>query len=74
MLIQSDVFDVSRIIIRNIKNRKMTGVDNVLIGFINSYNLHYNFYFRYKFIPIVLPRKFPLFFLNIFLRAKGSQK
>lgn len=58
MLIHSDVFDVSRIILRNIKNRKMTGVDNVLIGFIGSYNQDYNFYFRYKFIPIVLQKKF----------------
>lgn len=74
MLIQSDVFDVSRIIIRNIKNRKMTGVDNVLIGFINSYNLHYNFYFRYKFIPIVLPRKFSIILFEHILESKRISK
>ena len=51
----NDIFDVSRLISRNINNRRMTGVDNVLIGFINSYELKYSFYLRYKLLFIIFP-------------------
>lgn len=48
------LFDVSRIVIRNIKGRHPTGVDNVLKGFIEEFNGNYTFLIRYKFLIFII--------------------
>ena len=54
---ESDVlFDASRIVLRNLKGRHPTGVDNVLKGFIQGFKGDYFFLIRYKiFVFIISP-------------------
>jgi len=65
------VFDVSRLINRNIKKRRMTGVDNVLVGFISGFSKKYNFFFRFKIFFFIFSEKSTEY---IFKKISSEQK
>lgn len=70
MLVDRYVLDISRLIVRSISGRQPTGVDNVVLGYLENLKKEKVLYFRYLFLQVIFTKSAQSYILKKVLQKQ----